>query len=64
MLFKKNLDFQVKNISQDQDGRYLLINGTSSEKNVTLCNKCLLILSVEMIFIFDGFANTQINKIS
>ena len=26
--------------------------------------KCLLILSVEMIFIFDGFANAQINKIS
>ena len=28
--------------------------------------KCLLILSVEMIFIFifDGFANGQINKIS
>ena len=26
--------------------------------------KCLLILSVEMIFIFDGFASGQINKIS
>ena len=26
--------------------------------------KCLLILSVEMIFYFDGFANGQINKIS
>ena len=26
--------------------------------------KCLLILSVEMIFILDGFANDQINKIS
>ena len=26
--------------------------------------KCLLILSIEMIFIFDGFANAQINKIS
>ena len=26
--------------------------------------KCLLILSVEMIFIFDGFADGQINKIS
>ena len=26
--------------------------------------KCLLILSVEMIFIFDRFANAQINKIS
>ena len=26
--------------------------------------KCFLILSVEMIFIFDGFANGQINKIS
>ena len=26
--------------------------------------KCLLILSVEMIFIFAGFANAQINKIS
>ena len=26
--------------------------------------KCLLILSIEMIFIFDGFANDQINKIS
>ena len=38
MLFKKNLDFQVKNISEDQDGRYLLVNGTSSEKDVTLCN--------------------------
>ena len=38
MLFKKNLDFQVKNISQDQDGRYLLVNGTSSDKDVTLCN--------------------------
>ena len=25
--------------------------------------KCLLILSVEMIFIFDGFADGQINKI-
>ena len=25
---------------------------------------CLLVLSVEMIFIFDGFANAQINKIS
>ena len=26
--------------------------------------KCLLILSVEMIFYFDGFANGQVNKIS
>ena len=26
--------------------------------------KCLLILSVERIFIFDGFANAQIDKIS
>ena len=26
--------------------------------------KCLLILSVEMIFIFDGFANGQINKLA
>ena len=26
--------------------------------------KCLLILSVEMIFVFDGFADDQINKIS
>ena len=26
--------------------------------------KCLLILSVEMIIIFDGFADGQINKIS
>ena len=26
--------------------------------------KCLLILSVEMIFIFDGFADGQINKTS
>ena len=26
--------------------------------------KCLLILSVEMIFIFVGFADGQINKIS
>ena len=26
--------------------------------------KCLLILSVEKIFIFDGFADGQINKIS
>ena len=26
--------------------------------------KCLLILSVEMNFIFDGFADGQINKIS
>ena len=26
--------------------------------------KCLLILSAEMIFIFDGFADGQINKIS
>ena len=26
--------------------------------------KCLLILSVEMIFIFDGFADGQISKIS
>ena len=25
--------------------------------------KCLLILSVEMIFIFDGFANAQVNQI-
>ena len=31
------------------------------KKNVS---KCLLILSVEMIFYFDGFANGQINKIS
>ena len=38
ILFKKNLDFQVKNISQDQNGRYLLVNGTSSDKDVTLCN--------------------------
>ena len=38
ILLKKNLDFQVKNISQDQNGRYLLVNGTSSDKDVTLCN--------------------------
>ena len=38
MLFKKDLDFQAKNISEHQEGRYLLVNGTSSDRDVTLCN--------------------------
>ena len=38
MLFKKNADFQVQNISEDQEGRFLLINGKSGDKDVTLCN--------------------------
>ena len=29
-----------------------------------MSSKCLMTLSVEMIFIFDGFAAGQINKIS
>ena len=29
-----------------------------------MSTKCLLILSVEMILIFDGFADGRINKIS
>ena len=38
MLFKKNSDFQVQNISEDQEGRFLLVNGKSCDKDVTLCN--------------------------
>ena len=38
MLFKKNSDFQVQNVSEDQEGRFLLINGKSGDKDVTLCN--------------------------
>ena len=38
MLFKKNSDFQVQKISEDQEGRFLLVNGTNGDKGVTLCN--------------------------
>ena len=38
ILFKKNFDFQVNKISEDQEGRFLLVNGTKDDKNVTLCN--------------------------
>ena len=38
MLFKKNSDFQVQNVSEDHEGRFLLINGKSGDKDVTLCN--------------------------
>ena len=38
MLFKTNSDFQVQNISEDQEGRFLLVNGKSCDKDVTLCN--------------------------
>ena len=38
MLFKKDLDFQVKNTFVDQEGRYLLVNGASSDRDVTLFN--------------------------
>ena len=38
ILFKKNFDFQVNKISKDQKGRFLLVNGTKDDKEVTLCN--------------------------
>ena len=37
---------------------------TQLDSTTKMSVKCLLILSVEMIFIFDGFADGQINKIS
>ena len=40
---------------------YILLTGRFTQH---LSAKCLLILSVEMIFYFDGFANGQIDKIS
>ena len=41
-------------------GRHTYLVGQYKKMSV----KCLLILSVGMIFIFDGFADGQINKIS
>ena len=34
----KNTQFEVNKISEDENGRFLLINGTKDDKNVTLCN--------------------------
>ena len=33
---KKNLEFQVNKTSEDQEGRFLLVNGTKDDKEVTL----------------------------
>ena len=34
----KNTQFEVHKISEDENGRFLLVNGTKDDKNVTLCN--------------------------
>ena len=34
----KNTQFEVNKISEDENGRFLLVNGTKDDKNVTLCN--------------------------
>ena len=38
ILFMKNTQFEVHKISEDENGRFLLVNGTKDDKNVTLCN--------------------------
>ena len=38
ILFIKNTTFEVNKISVDENGRFLLVNGTKDDKNVTLCN--------------------------
>ena len=38
ILFMKNTNFEVNKISEDANGRFLLVNGTKDYKNVTLCN--------------------------
>ena len=38
ILFMKNTQFEVDKISEDENGRFLLVNGTKDDKNVTLCN--------------------------
>ena len=38
--------------------------GRHTDNTRKMSAKCLLIVSVEMIFISDGFADDQINKIS
>ena len=38
ILFRKNTQFEVNKISEDENGRFLLVNGTKDDKNVTLCN--------------------------
>ena len=38
ILFKKNFVFQVNKIYEDQKGRFLLVNGTKDDKEVTFCN--------------------------
>ena len=38
ILFMKNTQFEVNKISEDENGRFLLVNGTKNDKNVTLCN--------------------------
>ena len=38
ILFMKNTQFEVNKISEDENGRFLLVNGTKDDKNVTLCN--------------------------
>ena len=61
----------VDDLTQSASGNQLVENlftyGRSGLDNTRKMSvKCLLILSVEMIFIFifDGFADGQINKIS
>ena len=38
ILFMKNTNFEVNKISENENGRFLLVNGTKDDKNVTLCN--------------------------
>ena len=38
ILFKKNTQFEVNKTSRDENGRFLLVNGTKDDTNVTLSN--------------------------
>ena len=38
ILFKKNTQFEVNKTSQDENGRFLLVNRTKDDNNATLCN--------------------------
>ena len=51
---------RLSNTFKKFHGRHTDLVGQHKKMSV----KCLLILSVEMIFIFDGFADGQTNKIS
>ena len=65
-MVKGQIEERISKLKQNfkQPTGKVLQNADVKDNTRKMSAKCLLILSVEMIFYFDGFANGQINIIS